>query len=353
MWLDDKKSVNEGALRMTAAAVAGILMAALRARRASPTVDRLSPSLRADHAGGAERPENFGRSAWRNVLWRTYTEFSNDRVLLVAAGITFYGLLALFPALTALVSIAGVMVEPNTIVDQLRSFSGVVPEAALDIVGEQMQRIASQPTNHLSFAFVAGLAIAIWSANNGIKAMFEGLNVVYDEDEERSFLRLNGISLMFTLGAIVMMVVALGAIAVVPAILAFVGLPGISGTLISLGRWPILFAIIIVGIGLLYRFGPSRTPPQWRWISVGSGLAAALWVAASAIFSWYVANFNSYNQTYGSLGAVIAFMVWIWISASIILLGAELNAELEHQTVRDTIPNERAKRQARGGGLSR
>jgi membrane protein len=164
--------------------------------------------------------------------------------------------------------------------------------------------------------------------------MFEGLNVVYDTQEDRSFLRLNGISLTFTLGAIAMVIVALAAIVVIPAVLAFVGLSGSSGTLINLGRWPILSAIIILGIGLLYRFGPSRIPPSWRWVSVGSVVAAALWVAASALFSWYVANFNSYNETYGSLGAVIAFMVWIWISASIVLLGAELNAELERQSGR-------------------
>jgi membrane protein len=284
----------------------------------------------------ARRPADIGKSGWKDVLWRTYSEFSNNRVLLVAAGITFYGLLALFPALTALVSMAGLIVDPNSIVEQLRGLSGIVPEGALQIVGDQMKRIASQPSNHLSIAFVTGLAVALWSANNGIKAMFEGLNVVYGEQESRSFVRLNLVSLVFTFGAIVMVLLALAAIVVVPVILGYVGLAGFSQVLVDFGRWPLLFALIIVGITLLYRFGPSRRPAKWRWLSVGSVVAAALWVLASGLFSWYVANFGSYNVTYGSLGAMIGFMIWIWISAAIVLLGAQLNGELERQTFRDT-----------------
>jgi membrane protein len=322
--------------KIALAAVGTFMATALRRRRAGRTAPETRASARTGRAPIADTATFSGaRTGWWETTKRTYTEFADDRVLLIAAGITFYGLLALFPALTALVSIAGIIIDPNTITGQLRSLDGVVPEAALQIVGDQMQRIASQPANHLSLAFVTGLAIALWSANNGIKAMFEGLNVVYDTKEDRSFLRLNAVSLIFTLGAITTIITALGAIVVVPAVLAFVGLQGASGTLIDVGRWPLLFGIIILGIGLLYRFGPSRTPPQWRWVSVGSVLAAVLWVAGSALFSWYVSNFSSYNETYGSLGAVIAFMVWIWISASIVLLGAELNAELERQNGRD------------------
>lgn len=339
MMLGSKKTANAGALEKFAATAVGTLMAtALRRRRANQAAQQAPVPARTSREHVKERREKSAstRANWWAITKRTYTEFSNDRILLIAAGITFYGLLALFPALTALVSIAGIIIDPNTITDQLRNLSGVVPEAALNIVGDQMQRIARQPANYLSLAFITGLAIALWSANNGIKAMFEGLNVVYDTNEDRSFLRLNLTSLMFTLGAIAMVIVALGAIVVIPAVLAFVGLSGVSGTLIDLGRWPVLFAIIILGIGLLYRYGPSRTPPRWRWVSVGSVVAATSWVAASALFSWYVANFNSYNETYGSLGAVIAFMVWIWISASIVLLGAELNAEIERQSGRNT-----------------
>lgn len=336
----------EGHFRRPAAAAAAALLgiAALRklgirkgdrvAIEGGNTVNDASRG--SDRGRNAERPSDLRMAGWRDALWRTYSAISNDRILLIAAGITFYGLLALFPALSALVSIAGLVIDPSRIVDQVQSLSGIVPDAAIGIMSGQLQRIADQPANSLSFAFLIGLAVALWSANNGIKAMFEGLNVVYDEQEDRSFLRLNALSLTFTLGAMVTIILALGVIVVVPALLGYVGLGDLASTLIDLGRWPALFALIIVGIGLLYRFGPSRRPARWRWISVGSVLAAVLWVVSSGLFSWYVSNFSSYNETYGSLGAVIAFMVWMWISASIILLGAELNAQLEHQTIRDT-----------------
>lgn len=293
-------------------------------------------SAKYDRARKAEGSPDLGGRGWTDIARRTYADVSEDRILLVAAGITFYGLLALFPALTALVSIAGFFIDPTRVVDQLQSFSSFLPDGALGIIVDQVQRIASQPTRNLSFAFLTGLGVALWSANNGIKAIFDGLNVVHGEREERSFLRLTVVSLLFTVGAIATIILALGAIIVIPAILGFVGLGGVAGALIRFGRWPVFFALIVIGIGLLYRFGPSRSPARWRWTSAGSLLAALLWVAASALFSWYVANFNSYNEIYGSLGAVIAFMVWMWISTTIILLGAELNSELERQVIGST-----------------
>jgi membrane protein len=303
-------------------------------------------------AGNADagRPTDVGPSRWMFVLWDTYQEVTRDRVLLVAAGITFYGLLALFPALTALVSIAAFFIDPTRVVNQLQSFSNILPEGALGIIGGQMERIIGQPKNTLSLAFLMGLAVALWSANRGVKAIFDGLNVVYDEREDRSFLRLTLVSFLFTLGAIATIILALGAIVVVPVILAFIGLEGITGMLVDLGRWPVLFALIVIGIGLLYRFGPSRRPPRWRWISAGSLLAALLWVVASILFSWYVANFNSYNEIYGSLGAVIAFMVWMWISVTIVLLGAELNAILERRVESDTADSSSQKDDGRRAG---
>jgi membrane protein len=334
---------KDGALRKSAAAAAVVLlgMAALRKAGAINGKAEVRTATARRHRSGGDRhgpdgPTDIGPAGWMDALWGTYQATNQDRIFLVAAGITFYGLLALFPALTALVSIAGFFVDPNRAVEQLQSFSSFLPEGAVGIIGGQMERIASQSKNSLSIAFLVGLAIALWTANNGIKAIFDGLNVVYDEREDRSFVRLTLVSFLFTLGAIATIILALGAIVVVPVILAFLGLEGVTGTLIDLGRWPLLVALIVVGIGLLYRFGPSRRPPRWRWISAGSLLAALIWVGASALFSWYVANFNSYNETYGSLGAVIAFMVWMWISTSIVLLGAEFNATLENRAAGDT-----------------
>lgn len=297
-----------------------------------------------DAADGRRGHAGPAATGWIDVLWRTYQQASADRVLLVAAGIAFYGLLALFPALTALVSIAAFFVDPNRAVDQLQSFSNVLPEGSIGIISGQMERIAGQLKSSIGLAFPIGLAVALWSANSGIKAIFDGLNVVYDRNEERTFLRLTLVSFLFTLGAIAVTILALGAIVVVPVVLAFIGLDDMTGVLVDMGRWPVLFALIVIGIGMLYRFGPSRRPPRWRWISAGSLLAALLWVVASVLFSWYVANFNSYNEVYGSLGAVVAFMVWMWISATIVLLGAELNAALERQAGIDGSDDARASR---------
>jgi membrane protein len=214
--------------------------------------------------------------------------------------------------------------------------SGVLPGGALDIIREQVQRIASQGGGTLGFAFIFGLLVSIWSANAGMKAIFDALNVVYDEEEKRSFIKLNLQSLLFTVGAVVILILALVATAVVPHLLDFVGLGEVMETLLSLLRWPILLVLIMGALAVLYRYGPSREKAEWRWVSPGSVGAAILWVIASMLFSWYAANFGSYNETYGSLGAVVGFMTWLWISTIVILLGAELNAETEHQTARDS-----------------
>jgi membrane protein len=188
----------------------------------------------------------------------------------------------------------------------------------------------------LGFAFVLGLAVSLWSANAGMKALFDALNVVYDEEEKRSFLKLNALSLAFTLGALLFMVFALAAIAVLPVAMSYLGLSNATEWLVTLGKWPILVIGVALAVSLVYRYGPSREKPQWRWVTWGSVVVAIAWLAMSILFSWYAAHFGSYNKTYRSLGAIIGFMTWIWLSSTVVLLGAELDAEMEHQTVRDT-----------------
>lgn len=285
---------------------------------------------------GAERPGEIPTLGWRDILWRTYAQLGKDAVMLVAAGVTFYGLLSLFPAITALISIYGLFADPGTVIDQVEALSGVLPEEALGILAGQMERVAGQPTAGLGLGFAGGLAIALWSANNGMKAIVQAMNVAYNEEEKRGFFRLNAITLLFTLGAIAVVLLAVASIVVLPVVLGFVGLGDVAAMALRLARWPLLLLVIIVAVSLIYRYGPSRTRARWRWISPGSILASVIWVAASILFSWYVANFGTYNETYGSLGAVIAFMVWMWVSATIIIMGAELNAEIEHQTARDS-----------------
>jgi membrane protein len=202
----------------------------------------------------------------------------------------------------------------------------------------------------LSLGFMFGLAVALWSANAGMKAIIDALNVVYKEKEKRSFIRLNLVSLAFTLAAIGALLVALGAIVVLPIALNYPGLENATELLFRLARWPLLLALVIVGLSVLYRLGPSRRRPRWQWISFGSVFAAVAWVISSALLSWYLANSADYNATYGSLGAGIGTMMWMWISSIVILLGAQLNSEIEHQTARDsTVHAEKTPRRPRRG----
>jgi membrane protein len=270
----------------------------------------------------------------------------------VAAGVTYYALLALFPAIAALVSIYGLFADPATIQDHLNALSGVLPSGALDIIREQMTRIASKGGGTLGLSFVIGLAVSLWSANAGMKAIFDALNIVYGEDEKRSFVGLNVRSLSFTLGALAFLLLAIAAIVVLPILLNFVGLGSTVAWLLALGRWPILLVAVTLGLAVLYRTGPSRDAAKWKWVTPGGVLAAVLWLVVSMLFSWYVANFGSYNETYGSLGALIGFMTWMWISTIVVLTGAEINAEIEHQTAKDTTEGPSQPLGARGAQMA-
>jgi membrane protein len=305
-----------------------------------PTIAELDASKRrASEIGrgrSAESPGEIPKAGWKDILWRTWAEFNQDRILSIAAGVTFYALLALFPAIAALVSLYGLFADRGTIGTHLDLLTGMLPGAAIEIVSEQVNRIAQQKQGALGFAFFFSLAVSLWSANAGMKAMFEAMNVVYEENEKRSFIALNLLSLLFTVAAIAFLLLALAAIVVVPVILNFVGLATSVEMLLAFSRWPLLLLVMLMGLAVLYRFGPSRRNAEWKWVTWGSVLAAVLWLVESVLYSWYVANFGNYNATYGSLGAAIGFMTWIWLSTIIILLGGELNAETEHQTARDT-----------------
>jgi membrane protein len=235
-----------------------------------------------------------------------------------------------------LVAIYGLVADPSTIGQHLNDLSSVMPGGATEIIGDQLQRLTSQPSSKLGFALLAGVAVSLWSANAGMKALFDALNVVYGEKEKRSFIRLNLISFAFTLGSIVLLMVAFSAIAVLPAFLGYLNLSSASEWLIEIGKWPLLLLFVAAAISLVYREGPSRKKPLWRWVTWGSGFASIAWLVVSILFSWYASHFGSYNKTYGSLGAAIGFMTWMWLSFVVILLGAELDAEMEHQTAQDT-----------------
>ena len=292
--------------------------------------ERTAAGQHADHPGA------LPGKGWWQVLKRTVAQISSDHVLLVAAGVTFYVLLALFPALAALVSVYGLFADPATIQDHLGTLQGVLPGGALEILESQLETLVSQDSAGLGLTFLIGLGVALWSANGGMKSVIEALNIAYEEVEERSFVMLTLTAFAFTLGALLFVILALVGIVVVPAVIQLLPLGNFIETLMNWLRWPLMAVAVAVFITLLYRFGPSRSVAKWRWVTWGALLAALLWIAVSAVFSWYVANFGSYNETYGSLGAAIGFMTWIWISTIIILACAELNSELEHQTARDT-----------------
>jgi len=289
-----------------------------------------------DRGRSADKPSEIPARGWKDILLRVYHGITEDRILLVAAGVTFYTLLAIFPGIAAFISIFGLFADPSSIASHLDAIANVAPGGAIDVLRDEMTRLGSQGGTTLGVSFLVSLVISLWTANSGVKAIFDALNIVYGEEEKRSFFRLNAITLLVTLGIVCFILLTIGAVVAIPVVLNYLPLPEVTAFLVGIGRWPILFVLVTLALELLYRYGPSRTEPRWRWISWGSVFAAIVWLAASVLFSWYVANFGSYNKTYGSLGAIIGFMTWIWLSIIVVLVGAKLNAEMEHQTARES-----------------
>jgi membrane protein len=288
------------------------------------------------HGRFSGSPLQIPWKGWKDILWRTYVRTGEDRLLAIAAGVVFFGLLAVFPAITALVSSYGLFANPSTIGANLQSLALLLPEGSFQIVQDQIARVLDKGNATLGATFLFGLGLAIWSANAGVKAVIDALNVVYEEREKRSFIKLNLLSLAFTCSGIAALLLMVSAVVAVPLALDHVGLAPESQFIVSLARWPLMLVILLGALGILYRFGPSRREARWEWLSVGTLAAALLWIAGSSLLSWYLSNFGNYNATYGSLGAAIGLMMWMWMSAIIVLCGAELNSEIEHQTARDT-----------------
>jgi membrane protein len=283
----------------------------------------------------ADSPSEIPAKGWKDIVWRLYHGVQDDRILLVAAGVTFYALLALFPATAAVVSLYGLFTDARLINSQLLLISGFLPEGAMSVIGDQVHRIAAQSNATLGMAFLGTLLVSLWGANAGTKAVFDALNIIYKETEKRGFLKLTFQSLLFTLAGIGLILLAIASLVAVPVIFNLLDVPRESGaTLFTLVRWPLLYLVVLIALACLYRYGPSRVRPRWRWVTWGSAIAGSIWIGGSVALSWYVANFGTYNATYGSLGAVIGFMIWMWMSTIVILLGGEINAEIERQTTR-------------------
>lgn len=283
----------------------------------------------------AEKPYQIPARGWRDIVLRLKNELAKDNISIVSAGIAFYAMLSMFPALGAAVSLYGLVADPVEVERQLAELAGILPEGARTLITDQLASIASQPRGKLSLGVLFGIVLALWSASAAIRTLMDGLNVVYDEKEKRGFVPYYATALALTFGGIVAGVLALSLVAALPAIIKWTGLPSIQ-TAIALLRWPLLAVATMFGLAVLYRYGPSRKAAQWQWVSWGAVVATLLWIVVSAGFSSYVSNFGNYNETYGALGAVIILLMWFYLSAYVILLGGELNAEMEHQTAHDT-----------------
>ncbi len=278
----------------------------------------------------ASSPTAIPWSGWKEIVSRTYQEINDNRLMAVAAGAVFYSLLALFPAIAAFVALYGLFSDPSAIDAQVTALSGVLPGGALNLLHEELGRLAAHKGAN-GLGFLVGLVFALWSASSGVKAIIDALNVAYDETEKRSFIRLTLISLAYALLAMVGAIVMVGAVVVIPIVLGRLGF----GSMVALLRWPALLVLVIVGLGVIYRYLPCRREPRWQWLSVGSVFAGTTWLVSSLLFSWYIANFGTYNATYGSLGAAVGMMMWMWISMIVILVGAQLNAEIERQAANE------------------
>jgi membrane protein len=337
---------------VTLGVLAGATVAlAISAKRAKARdVERLEPQTRASrsadpdvaaHERGrgrhAETPHQIPARGWKDIVTRTAKEFRDDNVALVAAGMTFYALLAFFPGLTAFVALYGVFADVADARHQLDALAGVLPPDTVKFIGDEMIRVAGAHTTGLTWTFAVGLPVAVWSANGAAKACFLGLNIAYEETEKRGFMRLTATTLAFTLGGLAFIVLTLA-----------VNLAPELGWL----RWPVLVAAVAGGVALLYRYGPSRDPAKWRWVSWGAGLTTTVWILGSIGFSFYLSRFAHYDRAYGPLGAVVGFMMWTYVSSLILLAGAELNAELEHQTARDTTAGPALPLGARGAQMA-
>jgi len=284
----------------------------------------------------AETPADIPWDGWKAVLRRVFIEMLTDRVSLVAAGCAFYATLALFPAISMLISIYGLLFDPATVEPQLEVLRNLLPPSAWQLISERVHMLVSRPPTSLGLHLLFNTAVTLWSSATGVKSIIAALNVAYEERERRGFLRFQLMSFAITLMAILSAAIGLSLLVGLPAFLAGLGIAAHQKSLIRVASFAMLVVAILIGLSLLYRYGPSRERPRWHWVTPGSVVATVLWVAVSALFSFYVAQFATYDAMYGPLGTVVGVMMWFFVTVYAVLLGAELNAELELQTARDS-----------------
>jgi membrane protein len=284
----------------------------------------------------AKTPEEIPPRGWWDITWRVMKRLGTDNVTLVAGGLAMYTLLSVFPGLTAALSIYGLFASPETVIQQMKGFSGVLPPGVWNIFNTQLQTLAGHQNSTLSIAATISLAIALWSARSAMSALMTATNIAYGEKEKRNYFVQILISLALTVGAVTAFLLMLTLGVAVPVALKVLGTRPWVQWIVDGLQWVLVWAFAVLGLSVIYRYGPARDPAKWHWITWGSGIAAALWLAASVVFALYVGDFANYGKTYGALGGVIALLMWFYLSSIFVVLGAEINAEMERQTVKDT-----------------
>ena len=274
-------------------------------------------------------PKKIQAAGWKRILMRVKDRIEEDNLTIVAAGVAFYAFLAIFPALMALLSIYGLAVDPQQAERQISQLSGMMPEQAFSVIRERVENLLSTPGSALGWGMALGILISLWSANAGTKSLFKGIDIAYETKNERGFIKQNALTLLFTLGAIITLLLSMALIVIFPAIVNTFGLPGNIESLINWLRWPLLAGIVILVISLIYRYAPDRKTPKFKWVLAGAFLATVLWLIASLGFSFYVSNFGNYGEMYGSISAVVILLLWLFLTSFIILLGAEVNSASE------------------------
>ena len=288
----------------------------------------------------AEAPTHIPKRGWFQVTKRAWAESKADQVPLLAAGVAFFSFLSLFPAMIAAVMVYGLVADPKTVADQAKQLSDALPKDAASLITGQMEAITKTPQQSLGLGLIIALVLALWSASGGVGNVMSAVNIAYDEEETRGFVKRKALAILFTLGAILFAVVAIVLIAVLPVLLDEFIPNGVVRVLIEVGRWVGLLVAVMVALAVLYRYAPDRDAPQLKWASVGAVVSTVIWLIASLGFSLYVDNFGSYGKTYGALAGVVVLLLWLWISMFVVLLGAEINAEAEQQTGVDTTVGE-------------
>ncbi len=304
---------------------------------------KIAPGDAAEHAPDARalgrlalRPYQIPWAGWKRVLRRTATEVVTDRISLVAAGCAFYATLALFPAISMIISIYGLVFDPATVEPQLAQLRDLLPPSAFSLISDRVHVLVSKPPGDLTFSLLISIGIALWSSATGTKSILGALNLAYEEREQRGFIRFQLTAFGLTLAGMVAAAIGLAALVLLPAIESFLGISAWAKLLARMASLGVLVVFVMFALSLLYRFGPSRKSPSWHWVTPGSAIATLLWLVASVLFSYYVGHLASYDATYGPLGAVVGVMMWFWVTAFVVLAGAELNAELELQTAQDS-----------------